>query len=143
MAGTLTVANSSIQMTTEALYTTAQRLQGYATDDAFTTEAVENGEYYMGIDGKLSAGFVFNEIPLTLTFQADSDSLLLFENIWQYEVTNRTKLGQAITIAIPDLKRRYDFTQGFMRSYKAPEGKKILQPAVVAFVFGRMKASPL
>lgn len=143
MAGTLTVANSVLAMTTEALFPAAQILSGYAADNAFEPDAVENGEYSMGIDGKLSAGFVYNEIPFTLTLQADSDSLKLFEQIYQYEVSNRTKLVNNLTITLPSLRRRYDMKNGFMRSYKAPAGQKILQPGVVAFVFARMEASNL
>jgi hypothetical protein len=130
-------------MTVEALYPAAQRIQGYAADDAFDTEAVTNGEYSMGIDGKLSAGFVNNPKPLTITLQADSASLLIFENIWQYENTNRTKLQVQKTITIPAVGKRYEFKNGFMESYKAPAGKKILQPAVVVYTFEQLLISPL
>jgi hypothetical protein len=142
MAGTLTTANSTLALTTEALFPAAQRLQGYAADDAFDFDAVENGEYSMGIDGKLSAGFVYNEIPFTITLQADSASLTLFEQIWQYEYTNRTKLQQNLTVTVPAVSKRYNLVNGFMKSYKAPAGKKILQPGVVVFVFNQLQPSP-
>lgn len=142
MAATLTTANSALFMTVEALYTSAQRLQGYSADDAFDFDAVENGEYSMGIDGNFSAGFVYNEVPLTLTLQADSPSVILFENIWNYENSNRTKLRHDWTVTLPDLTRRYDLVKGYLRSYKAPSGKKILQPAVIQMVFGRLQPSP-
>lgn len=143
MAGTLTTANSAILVTTEALFPQAQRIQGYAADDAFDFENVENGEYSMGIDGNLSAGFVFNEIPFTLTLQADSPSLTLFEQTYQYEVSNRTKLTQNITVTLPAVSKRYELKNGFMRRFKAPSGKKILQPGVVEFVFARLQVSAL
>lgn len=143
MAGTLTVANSTLSLTVEGLYPQAQRIQGYAADDAFDFENVENGEYSMGIDGKLSAGFVFNEIPFTFTLQADSPSLAIFEQVYQYEVSNRTKLALNLTLALPSVGKRYDLVTGFMRSYKAPSGKKILQPGVVASVYSRLNVNPL
>lgn len=143
MSGTLTTANSAILMTTEALFPSAQRIQGYAADDAFDFENVESGEYSMGIDGNLSAGFVFNEIPFTLTLQADSPSLTLFEQTYQYEVSNRTKLTQNITVTLPAVSKRYELKNGFMRRFKAPSGKKILQPGVVEFVFARLQVSAL
>ena len=142
MAGTLTTANAVITATVEALYPSAQLIQGFAADDAFGFAEVENGEYSMGIDGKLSAGFVFNEIPFTVTVQADSPSLILFENIWNYEVANRTKLQQDWTVQVPALGRRYTLSSGYMRTYKASDGKKILQPAVVQLVFGRISPAP-
>jgi hypothetical protein len=141
MPGTLTTANSSISLSFEALYPTAQRIVGYSADDVYDTEAVENGEYSMGIDGVLSAGFVFNEIPLTLIVQADSVSLPIFEGVWDYEQSNRTKLKAQLLITLPSLGRRYEFKNGFMRNYKAPASKKILQPAAAAFVFARMQIS--
>ena len=139
----LTTANSTMALTTQTLYPSAQLIQGYAADDAFDTEAVENGEYSMGIDGKLSAGFVFNPIPLTMTLQADSTSLNIFENIWQFEFKNRAKLSQNVTITVPAVGKRYEFFDGFMRSYKAPAGKRILEPGVVVFLFNSLQVSPI
>lgn len=139
----LTVANSTLSITVEALFPQAQRIQGYAADDAFDFENVDNGEYSMGIDGNLSAGFVFNEIPFTWTIQADSPSLTLFEQVYLYEVNNRAKLRIDVSLALPGISRRYDLIKGFMRQYKAPSGKKILQPAVISGVFSRLVASPL
>lgn len=143
MAGTLTTANSVLALTTEALFPAAQILQGYAADDAYSFDAVENGEYSMGIDGKLSAGFVYNEVPFTITLQADSPSLALFEQIYQYEQENRTKLTQNLTVTQVATGKRYDLKNGFMRSFKAADGKKTLQPGVVVFVFARLQPSPL
>jgi hypothetical protein len=143
MAGTLTTANSSIALTTEVLYPQAQRIQGYAADDSFDPDAVENGEYSMGIDGKLSAGFVYNEIPLTITLQADSPSLALFQQIWMYEYQNRAKLQQDLTIANPSVGLLYEYKSGYMRSFKASAGKKILQPGVVVFVFQQLQFAPI
>jgi hypothetical protein len=143
MAGTLTTANSTMGLTTEVLYPQSQRIQGYAADDAFDPDAVENGEYSMGIDGNLSAGFVYNEVPLTITLQADSPSVALFQQIWMYEFQNRAKLQQDLTISNPSVGYRYDYKKGFMRSFKAPAGKKILQPAVIVFVFNQLQFQPM
>ena len=143
MAGTLTTANSAVAMTVEALFPSAVAITGYAADDAFDPEAVENGEYSYGIDGTLSAGFVFNEVPLVLTLQADSPSLTYFEQIWGYEFSNRTKLNIDITITATAVKKRYEFKGGFQRSYKAPAGKKILQPGVTNLIFAQLQISAL
>lgn len=143
MPASLTTANSVMYATIEALFPSAQRIQGYATDDAFDPGTVENGEYSMGIDGTLSAGFVFNEVPLTITLQADSPSLAMWTQVYMYEVQNRTKLGTAISITNPANGTIYDYTGGFMKSFKAPAGKKILQPGVVELVFARLSFAPI
>lgn len=141
MAATLTVANSSIAITVEALYPASTLLKGYAADNVFEAAAVENGEFSMGIDGKLSAGFVYNPIGFTLTLQADSESIQIFEQIWQYETTNRTKLEVGLTVALPSTGKRYVMKGGFVQSYKAPAGQRILQPGVVTFNFARQEFS--
>lgn len=143
MSATLTTANSSIAITVQGLYPSSTLLSGYAADNIFEAAEVENGEYSMGIDGKLSKGFVFNEIPFTLTLQADSPSLRIFEQVWQYEVSNRDKLDVGLTVALPSAGLRYGLKDGAMRSYKAPAGQRILQPGVVQFVFARQEFSRL
>lgn len=137
MAATLTVANSSIAITVEALYPSSTILKGYAADNVFEAGTIENGEFSMGIDGKLSAGYVFNPIDFTLTLQADSDSLRIFEEIWQFEATNRTKLDIGMTVTLPSVGKRYGLVNGKVRSYKAPSGQRTLQPGVVVFLFER------
>lgn len=141
MSATLTVANSTIAVTIEGLYPTSVLLSGYAADNVFEAGEVENGEYSMGIDGRLSKGFVFNQIPFTLTLQADSPSLAVFEEVWQYEVSNRTKLDVGMTVTLPSNGKRYILKDGAVRSYKAPAGQRILQPGVVQFVFARQEFS--
>lgn len=139
MGATLTVANSSLVMTVEGIFPNGVALQGYAADNVFETGEVENGEFQMGIDGKLSAGYVFNEIPFTITLSADSPSLDVFEQIWQREASNRDKLDIGLAVALPSNGKRYGLRSGFMRSYKAPSGQRILQPGVAIFTFGKME----
>lgn len=141
MAATLTVANSAITITIEAVAPQPVLLTGYAADNVFEQDTVENGEFLMGVDGKLSKGFVFNPINFTLTLQADSDSLFLFEQAYQYEQANRTKLDVNLTVSLPANGKRYSLTGGGMRSYKAPAGQRILQPGVVQFMFARASFS--
>lgn len=142
MAATLTTANSSINMTVEGLYP-GGILLGYAADNIFEAGEVVNAEESMGIDGKLSRGFVFNAVPLTITLQADSPSLRIFEEIWNQESSIRNKLTVGATIALPANGKRYIYKNGAMMSYKAPAGQRILQPGVVVFSFERMEHSPL
>lgn len=143
MSATLTTANSSIAMTVEGLYPAGVLLQGYAADAVFEPGEVQNAESSMGIDGKLSKGFVFNPVPLTFTLQADSPSLRVFEEIWKREVSSRDKLDIGATITLPSNGKRYTYKDGYMSSYKAPSGQKILQPAVIQLMFGRMEPSEI
>ena len=143
MASTLTVANSAIAVTIESLYPGGVLLEGYAADNVFEPGEVQNAEVSMGIDGKLSSGFVYNQVPFTLTLQADSPSLTVFESAWNRENSIRSKLDIGMTITLPANGRRYVYKNGVFMSYKAPAGQRILQPAVVQLVFGRMEPTAL
>lgn len=143
MSATLTVANSSIVLTVEGLYPNGVTLQGYAADNVFEFPEVENAELQMGIDGKLSAGYVFNPFPVTLTLSADSPSLAVFEEIWNREQAIRNKLDLGLSIATPANGKRGTFRNGYLTSYRAPSGQRILQPAAAVLTFGRYEPGKL
>jgi hypothetical protein len=143
MAATLTVANSSIVLTVEGIHPHGVPLTGYAADNVFEMPTVENGEFSMGIDGKLSAGWVPNPIPLTLTFQADSPSIRILQEIWQREQSTRDKLRTSLTIALPSANLRYTARDGFMQSFQAPSGQRILHPGVAVFIHGKVEFSQI
>jgi len=126
---TITSANSSFAIIVPGVYSAPQSIQGYATDDAFTAEAVEKVEAMMGIDGKLSAGYIFNPYKMTITLQADSASLALFTN-WQLaQDAVREVIAASATIIIPSIGFKYAMSNGYLTRFQAmPEAKKTLGP---------------
>jgi len=126
---TITSANSSFALIVPGVYSAPQSIQGYATDDAFTAEAVEKVEAMMGIDGKLSAGYIFNPYKMTITLQADSASLALFTN-WQLaQDAVREVIAASATIIIPSIGFKYAMSNGYLTRFQAmPEAKKTLGP---------------
>jgi len=126
---TITSANSSFALIIPGVYSAPQSIQGYATDDAFTAEAVEKVEAMMGIDGKLSAGYIFNPYKMTVTLQADSASLALFTN-WQLaQDAVREVIAASATIIIPSIGFKYAMSNGYLTRFQAmPEAKKTLGP---------------
>jgi hypothetical protein len=139
--GTLTTANSVITFTVAGLYDTPQTLTGYATDDVFDFDNVTNAELMMGIDGVLSAGWVANPMNVTLTLQANSDSLALLEEVVARENTDRAKYAVSMTVTLPGVGKRRELSNGYINGFKAPKGGKVLQPGVVSFSFGKWKPS--
>ncbi|MHB8283473.1 MAG: phage tail fiber protein, partial [Caulobacteraceae bacterium] len=110
-------------------YTAPQKLQGYGPDAMFETEGVDNVETSAGVDGVLSAGWVFVPIVQTITLQADSLSLDIFENWYQAETTAREKFIASATIAIPATGKVYTMSRGFLSNWQPlPNTRKILQP---------------
>ena len=74
MDTTITSANSVFTIVIAGLFPAPVQLQGYASDKAFTTEALDLAEVQMGVDGRMTAGFVPNPTKQTITLQADSPS---------------------------------------------------------------------
>lgn len=125
---TITSANAQFAIIIPGVYNAPQILKGFATDDAFLTEAVENAETKMGVDGKLSAGFVFNPTIQNVVFQADSPSLDVFNN-WQLaQLAGREVISCSATITIRSIGYSYVLTNGYLTQFKPmPDAKKTLQ----------------
>lgn len=126
---TLTSANSSFALAVDPVFPAPQLLQGYATDDTFTTEANQQIETLMGVDGNLSGGFVFNAYVMSITLQADSDSNDLFDAWAAYQRATKQVAIASATIALPSVTKKYICTKGYFTSNAPiPDAKKILQP---------------
>jgi hypothetical protein len=126
---TITSANSSFAIVIPGVYSAPRSIQGYATDDAFATEAIEKVETKMGIDGKLSAGYIFNPYKMSITLQGDSASFDIFTN-WQLaQDAVREVIAAAATIIIPSIHYKFAMSNGYLSKFQAmPEAKKTLDP---------------
>lgn len=126
---TITSANSSFAIVIPGVYSAPQSIQGYATDDAFAVEAIEKVEVRMGIDGKQSAGYVFQPYKMSITLQADSGSFDIFTN-WQLaQDALREVIAGAATIIIPSIGYKFAMSNGYLTKFQSmPEAKKTLDP---------------
>ena len=141
---TLTSSNSVLMIGIANLYNVPVQIQGYATDDAFTTEEVDTAETMMGVDGKLSAGFTPYPVTLDINLQADSASNLFFDAWIAAEAVAREKYIANATILLPGTSFLYAFTRGFMtKASVMPANKKILQPRKFTIVFQNISRAPV
>ncbi len=125
---TLTAANAIITLGVTGLYDTPRRLQGFSADDVTDFEALGVGETAMGVDGRLSAGFVFNPVNQNITLQSDSESNDLFENWQQAERQRLEKYVAFGAILIRGTGKRYVMTRGFlMNTSIMPAIRKVTQ----------------
>ena len=125
----ITSANAVYMIGITNLYTTAQQIQGFDVDDAFMTEAIDAAELKMGVDGTLSAGFVYTPFPQTITLQADSSSNSLFDAWYAAEKAAVEKYTAFGLISLSGVNRKFTLTRGFLTNYVAvPEAKRVLQP---------------
>lgn len=140
---TLTAANAILMLGVDGLYNSPRRLQGFSADDVTDMDALTVGEGSMGVDGRLSAGFVFNSVNQNITLQADSESLDFFENWQQAEVQRREKYVAFGTILIRSTGKRYSMTRGFLMSASVmPAIRKTLQPRRFSLTWERVSAGP-
>lgn len=126
---TITAANAVFILAIPGVYAAGQLLQGYSADAAFETETAEPTETQMGVDGHMSAGFVPFMTLQTITLQADSASVEVFENWLAYMKAAREVIYANATINLPSVQRKYNLTKGVLSSIVSiPGTRKVLQP---------------
>ncbi len=126
---TITSANSVFTLVVAGLFPAPVQLRGYASDKAFTTEAVDLAEVQMGVDGRMTAGFVPNPVKQTITLQADSPSKDIFTAIIQAMKTAREVFYISGSISIPSTGESFALTRGILTNAKQiPDAQKVLQP---------------
>lgn len=129
MARSLTAANAIIMISIADLFPVPQRLQQFATDDIFSTNPLASAEVSMGVDGHLSAGFVFVPVPQSINLQADSPSCDIFDNWWGASQTVKDSYEAQGIVVIQAVRKQWTLTRGFLTAYPPiPDGGKILKP---------------
>lgn len=129
MSKTITSANSSLTLTVGGIFGSALAVQGYAMDSAFQNDAIQSAEVTMGVDGHLSAGFVFKEVKQKITLSPDSPSKYIFDDWYSNMAASREVFFANATLDLPSVGESYNFTRGVLSSYHgAPSGKKKLEP---------------
>ena len=118
-ASTITSANSVVSITVSGLYSTPVQLEGYSTDKAWDTATVVVTETQIGVDGRKTAGLVFNPTKQTFTFQADSPSVHLFESIFAAQRAARDVYYISATIDLPATGESYVCNKGTLEDYNS------------------------
>jgi len=126
---TLTAANSVYLLAIADLYPVAQKLEGYATDDAFSVEDIAPAEVVKGVDGKMSGAFLPTVSPQTIVLQADSPSIDIFENWLSAQKAAREIMYASATILLPAVGKKYACSKGVLTKVTQHAGvKKTLGP---------------
>lgn len=144
MAGNLTAANCVFQLFIPDVFPAPQQLQGFAADDIFDTDSQEAVQTQMGVDGLLSAGFVYVETKQQITLQADSDSGDVFDQWRAAEKAALNAFAASAVIILPSLNRKYEMTRGFLTAYKPiPGAGKILKPRQFGITWNSNGGAPV
>lgn len=144
MSRTITSANSVFTLLIPGLLPAPFNVQGYAADDAFSVDAVESAETMMGVDGKMSAGYTPFITPMTVTLQADSASVDIFDQWLGAQQASRETLPATATITLPAVNKSYVLTNGVLKRIKQfPDNKKVLQPVQYSIDWESVTAVPI
>lgn len=124
----ITSANSIYTISVATIFPTPQRLRGFAADDMFTNEAIPTAEVAMGVDGRLSAGFIFVPFVQQIMLMADSPSNDLFDQWFAQQQLARDVYHATGLVQLPSTGKKYNLVRGFLTSYKPiPDARKKLE----------------
>ncbi len=127
-SSTITSANSVFSITVPGLFDTPVQLQGYSADKAWDTSAVVLTETQIGVDGRKTAGLVFNPVKQSISLQADSPSNLIFEAIFSAQLAARDAYYIYAVIDLPATGQSYVCNKGTLEDYNSvATAGKVLQ----------------
>lgn len=140
----ITGATAAYQLSITGLYDTPQQLQGFAADDVFSTDAIDTSEILMGVDGVMSAGFVYVPIKQKIAIQADSPSGAIFDQWFAANQAEQDVLFANATVFLTALGLKWQMTRGVLSSYMPiPDVKKLIQPRKFEITWNTMSAAPI
>ena len=144
MSRTITSADSVFIIGSDDFALAATQIEGYAADAAFAMDAQETAEVVLGVDGKMSGGWVPRMYTQTITLQADSPSIDIFDAIVLAQDANKTVYRLSGTITLPGTERSYTLSRGMLTSYTAmPDAQRTLQPRTFVITWENVLPTPL
>jgi hypothetical protein len=132
----ITGASATYLLSIPLLFPAPIQLQGFAADDVFDTDSLESTEVLMGVDGFMSAGFVFVPVKQSIHLQADSPSNAVFDQWWTAQQAIQDTYSAVATIILPTLGIKWAMTNGYLTTYQPLSSiKKLIQPRTHAITW--------
>lgn len=136
-------SNAVLMLSIATLFPIPQQLQGFGVDDIYDVPQIKSVETMMGVDGVLSAGFVYVQIVQHVTLQADSASNSIFDTWWTQMQAGQTTYAANGLIRLPAIATKFTQTKGFLTGYKPlPKGGKLLGPRTHEITWERVAPAP-
>jgi hypothetical protein len=141
---TITAANTIFTLAVQTIFPAPVRIQGYSADNVTGSASIATKETPMGVDGRLSSGWVPVPIVQSITLQADSLSNDFFENWYNFEQQVREAYAATGLLIFPATGKKYALTRGFLTDYKPfPDAAKVLQARPFSITWQSVTAAPL
>jgi hypothetical protein len=140
----ITSADSTFVISSADFALAATILEGYAADAAFTMDNADTAETSLGVDGKLSAGWIPRSYNQTITLQADSPSRALIDLLVAGQDAARNPFRLNGVITLPGNQYTYSLSRGVLKNYTAvPTAQKTLQPMTFVIEWEKVLAVPI
>ena len=140
----ITSAHSACVLSGPALPVAAVAGAGDAVDTAWSLEDVETAVAQVGVDGKMSAGWVPRLNAMTISFTPDSESITMFDAIVTAQDTMKTIYTVQGTLSLPSVNKAYTLSNGVITQFKAiPDGGRVLQPQSYRITWESVKPAVL
>lgn len=140
----ITSADSVYIISSQDFALAAIQIQGYAADAAFATDETDTAEVLLGVDGKMSAGWVPRMYPQTITLQADSPSIDIFDGIVLAQDANKAIYRLSGVITLPGTQRSYTLSRGVLTRHTViPGAQRVLQPRTFTITWESILPTPL
>lgn len=124
---TITSANSVVALTVAGLFPVPQQLQGFSADRAWESNSLVMTETQIGVDGRKTAGYIFNPVEQTFSLQGDSPSKSFFTAIINAMRAAREVLRIDGTIVLPSTGESFICSNGTLQASKMlPDAGKVL-----------------
>lgn len=141
---TITSADSTFVISSADFALAATIIQGYAADAAFAMDNADAAETSLGVDGKLSAGWVPRSYNQTITLQPDSPSRPIFDGIVAAQDAGRTVYRLNGVITLPGNQYSHSLSRGVLKNYSAmANAQRILQPVTFVIEWEKVLTIPL
>lgn len=137
--GNITAANASAVMTVDEVYPQGFPMESFATDVALEVDAEVLAETRMGIDGRMSAGYVPSIKVVTVTLEPHSASTPYLDRVAARSRNNMEVYNVELVFNVPALKQVWTYSDGVLQTITPTPGiKKTLDPRPFIFHFGHL-----
>jgi hypothetical protein len=141
---TITSANSQFTISVPGLFPVPITLEGYSADKAWSTNRVTLAETNMGVDGRLTSGYVPNPVVQSISLQADSPSKSVFLQIAAAMQQQKNSFYIQGNIDLPSTGETFIGTRGVLTEFvPLPDGGKVLQAMEFSIVWQTLQPALL
>lgn len=139
----ITSANAIYTLQIARLFAVPIQLQQFSADNVFGTEPLASAETLMGIDGNLSAGFVYVPVIQNIELQADSLSNDLFDQWWAASQTTQDIFPAQGVVSLISIGRKWALRNGILTTFPPiPDAARTLRPRRFGITWERVTQAP-